>query len=84
MFCGAGNEETQSLITIFLLPVPTTFYIMGLMEGKWAEYCFLPGLFFHLVSIAHRAMTVGGVLPSLGGLGFIYSRSSAESSSFQR
>lgn len=57
MFCGLGDEG-QSLLNIFLVLIPATLYILGLMEGKKGYYFFLAGIFFHLLSIILRALTL--------------------------
>ncbi len=60
MFCGLGDEG-RSLLTIFLILIPTAFYIMGLMEGKKGYYLFLFAILFHALSIVLRGIEIGRV-----------------------
>lgn len=60
MTCGIG-EEGRALLSIFLILLPASFYIMGLMGGKKGHFLFLCGIFFHIISVAERALTVGSV-----------------------
>jgi len=62
MFCSLPlGEETQSIITIVLLLIPATFYIMGLMDGRLGRGLFLAGIIFHVVSMVQRGLTIGMV-----------------------
>ncbi len=62
MFCSLPfGEETRSVITIVLLLIPATFYIMGLMEGRWGQGMFLAGLVSHAASMIQRGLEIGTV-----------------------
>ena len=58
MFCSLG-EEGQALITVFLVLIPASLYVMGLMGGKKGHYLFLSGIFFHVISMAQRGLVIG-------------------------
>jgi ABC-type transport system involved in cytochrome c biogenesis permease subunit len=55
------SEEGRSLLTIFLILIPTALYIMGLMEGKKGYWLFLSGIFFHILSIVLRGVEIGRI-----------------------
>jgi ABC-type transport system involved in cytochrome c biogenesis permease subunit len=55
------GEEGQALFSIFIQLIPTALYIMGLMEGKKGYYFFLSGIFFHIISIILRGLTIGSI-----------------------
>ncbi len=60
MFCGLG-EEGYDLVLVFILLIPATFYIMGLVEGKKGFYLVLAGVFFHILGILFRGLDIGSV-----------------------
>lgn len=60
MSFGLG-EEGLSLLTVFLILIPMSLYIMGLMEGKKGYYFFLFGILFHILSIFQRGLVVGTI-----------------------
>jgi ABC-type transport system involved in cytochrome c biogenesis permease subunit len=59
-FLNLGDYELR-VLSIFLLMVPTAFYIMGLLEGKKGRYLFLTGLALHVLSILGRWLALGRV-----------------------
>ena len=62
MFCSLPlGEETQSIITIVLLLIPATFYIMGLMEGRLGQGLFVAGVIAHVASMVQRGLTIGTI-----------------------
>jgi ABC-type transport system involved in cytochrome c biogenesis permease subunit len=62
MFCGVPlGEEGQQFAAIFLILVPASFYIMGLMEGKTGYALFLTGIAVHGVTIVLRGCLVHAI-----------------------
>jgi ABC-type transport system involved in cytochrome c biogenesis permease subunit len=62
MFCGVSlGEEGQAIAAIFLILVPASLYIMGLMEGRTGHALFLAGLAVHAVTIMLRGCVVSAV-----------------------
>ncbi len=62
MFSGISlGEEGQAILSIFLLLLPATLYVLGLMEGRAAYFLFLSGLFTHAVIIVLRGVTLGTI-----------------------
>lgn len=55
------TSEGHSLISVFLILIPSALYIMGLMEGKKGYYLFLLGLSFHLTGIILRGVILGTI-----------------------
>lgn len=62
MFCGIPlGEEGQAIAAIFLILVPASLYVMGLMEGRTGYALFLAGLAVHAVTIVLRGCVVSAV-----------------------
>jgi ABC-type transport system involved in cytochrome c biogenesis permease subunit len=55
------DEYGLRVLSVFLLMIPTAFYILGLLEGRKGHYLFLTGLLLHALSIGHRWLLLGRV-----------------------
>lgn len=58
MACGL-DEYGVSVLTVFLILIPTAFYILGALEGRLGRYLFSAGLVIHGLSILHRGLLTG-------------------------
>lgn len=55
------GEEGQAVAAVFMVLVPASLYIMGLMEGRTGHRLFLAGLVVHLITIMQRGIVVGAI-----------------------
>ncbi|MBI5640797.1 MAG: cytochrome c biogenesis protein CcsA [Nitrospirae bacterium] len=61
MICNIGGEEGQALLAVFVVLIPASFYIMGLVGGRKGLYLFSLGVLTHLFSMIQRGMVVGSI-----------------------